>query len=162
MKLLEAFLSLNIDTRSNFTLSFAGAFEDDEKKRRFLESIYGAADIVYEGVVSGNKKKNLLHSSHIFVLPTYYPIEGQPVSIIESYASGLVVFTTDQGGIPDIFSDGINGRLVDKKSSSSIKEALSDFIKRKNEYRQMAFNNVEYSKNFTYAKFIAKMTGILS
>jgi glycosyltransferase involved in cell wall biosynthesis len=39
-------------------------------------------------------------------------IDNQPLSILEAFACGLPVVTTDAGGIPDIVTDEITGFLV--------------------------------------------------
>lgn len=54
-------------------------------------------------------KLDLFVESHVFVLPTYYLFEGQPIGIIEAYAAGCVVVTTRHSNICDIFSGSING-----------------------------------------------------
>ena len=40
-----------------------------------------------------------------FVLPTYYPVEAQPLSIIEAMGLATPVITTHQGGIPQMLSE---------------------------------------------------------
>ena len=73
--------------------------------------------------MTGEKKRRLFAEAHVFCLPTYYSYyEGQPISILEAYASGCVVITTDHGGICDIFKDKINGFRVEKRSCLSIKK----------------------------------------
>ena len=62
--------------------------------------------------VEGEEKRNLLKQSHIFCLPTFHKFEGQPISILEAYASGCIVLTTANGGINEIFKNGTNGFLV--------------------------------------------------
>ena len=93
-------------------------------KEFFLKNLEETKSAVYHGVVSGESKKELFKNSAVFCLASYYKYEGQPISIIEAYASGCFVLTTECGGIPDIFTDRINGILIEQKSAESIVEAL--------------------------------------
>lgn len=49
-----------------------------------------------------------------FALPTRYPNEGQPISILEAMGNGMFIITTDHAGIPDIVEDGVNGIVMKK------------------------------------------------
>lgn len=124
LELINGFLSLEDKYKSNFELNFAGGFADNVSKSKFFKLIEGHNNIVYHGIVSGKYKRNLFFDNHIFCLPTYYPFEGQPISILEAYASGCFVITTNHSGIPDIFSNNVNGILVEAKSPESINKAL--------------------------------------
>jgi len=159
--LLEGFMELSDEVKSKFELCFAGDFEDDESKKYFLDKIKWLDNIKYSGVVKGEEKKKLLHGSHIFILPTFYKIEGQPITILESYASGLTVFTTDQGGIKDIFSDGVNGKLLEKRSKESIRDAVAVFLKDPLFFKETALNNLEYSQDFTKDKFVERINDLV-
>lgn len=106
-------------------IDFAGGFETESDRSVFLETIKDMPQVRYHGMVNGAYKRDLLAQAHIFCLPTYYPYEGQPISILEAYASGCAVLTTDHSGIFDIFSPGINGLVVEKKSPDSIATAIS-------------------------------------
>ena len=52
----------------------------------------------------------LLH--HAVTSPTDGDTEGQPLAILEAMAAGVAVITTDHAGIPELVTDGVNGRLV--------------------------------------------------
>lgn len=87
---------------------FAGKFFNDLDKKMFYEYIkkYDLDKIVdYRGVVTGNKKLNLLIESDLFILLTRYKNEGQPISIIEAAANGLFIISTNHAGIKDILSE---------------------------------------------------------
>lgn len=73
----------------------------------------------YHGVVDGEAKKNLLYRADVFLLPTYYPYEGQPISVIEAMASGMVCITTELGGIKDVLHQD-NNFYVEPKSPDSL------------------------------------------
>ena len=70
-------------------------------------------------------RRSLFAAAHVFCLPTYYPYEGQPLSILEAYASGCVVVTTNHSGIRDVFKPEENGYEVEKKSAESIAQVLT-------------------------------------
>lgn len=54
---------------------------------------------------SGSEKWKLYNNAHIFILPTYYPTEAQPLVLIEAMAFGCAIITTRQGEIPAMFAD---------------------------------------------------------
>jgi glycosyltransferase involved in cell wall biosynthesis len=141
-ELVDAYLSLNDNFKKKVTVDFAGGFESDRKKNEFLSKISKTKGIKHHGMVSGDEKKELLTRAHIFCLPTSLN-EGQPISILEAYASGCVVITTDQGGIRDIFKDSINGFEVKKKSADSIKTVIEDILEKPEVLLPIAIKNRE-------------------
>ena len=103
-----------------FHFDFAGKFFEKEEEIFFFEYIkkYELDDfITYHGIVDGEKKRNLLKKSDIFVLLTRYPNEGQPIAILEAMGNGMAIVTTNHAGIPDIVKGGINGIVATKESS---------------------------------------------
>ena len=162
-ELLSAYKVLGKNTQEKMAIEFAGDFESEEQKKTFLEKIVGEKGISYHGVVSGNDKKQLLADAHVFCLPTYYPFEGQPISILEAYAAGCVVITTDHGGISDIFTDGWNGYFVEKKSSSSICRMLKKLADmREQELLDIAIHNrTTAGEKYKADRYVYQMTDIL-
>lgn len=124
-ELLEAYAGLPQSLKECFTLDFAGAFHSEGHKQEFLAKVRKDSSIRYHGVIRGEEKRRLFQAAHVFCLPTYYPYEGQPISILEAYASGCIVLTTDHSGIRDVFQDPANGFEVQKRSPASIAEALA-------------------------------------
>lgn len=133
IELLQAYKSLSGEMRSRVQIDFAGAFGSDQSRCEFLQDIIGFENISYHGIVLGDKKRKLFVAAEVFCLPTYYPYEGQPISILEAYASGCVVITTNHSGIPDIFQDRINGYEVEKRSVDSLRKMLEYLIKNRSD-----------------------------
>ena len=111
------------DTR--FTLHFAGIEQGQNRYiERFKETL--GEQFIYEGVVSGKKKTNLLKRCQIFVLPSFY--EGLPMSLLESMSYGLVPVVTDVGSIGEYVKDGVNGLMIGIRDAASIVNALERLV----------------------------------
>jgi N-acetyl sugar amidotransferase len=151
-ELLQAYKSLAPAIQRQVQLDFAGGFETDRHKRVFLAGLAGAPRARYHGIVGGQARRDLFQRAHIFCLPTYYPHEGQPLSILEAYAAGCVVLTTAHSGIVDIFSPA-NGFLVRQKSSSSIAQAIEDALANREELLPIARTNRQLADQYTEEQF---------
>jgi glycosyltransferase involved in cell wall biosynthesis len=128
-ELLEAYLRLRPDLQAKLRIAFVGGFESDAAKAAFLQRLDGHEGLTYLGAfIGGEPKKALYGQTHVFCLPTYYPYEGQPISILEAYATGCVVVTTRHSGIPEVFSDAVNGYAVETRSAESIRSALETML----------------------------------
>ena len=73
--------------------------------------------------------------SDVFCLPSYR--EGFPTSVMEAAAMGLPAIGTKIPGTIDAIIDGKTGLLVEKKSKSSLKEAIIFFIKSPGQLKAM-------------------------
>lgn len=149
-ELADAYLLLNEEEKSKLKISFVGGFESLESEHEFMQKIKDEKGIKYLGkFVDGKEKRNLYCKSHVFCLPTYYPYEGQPISILEAYATGCVVITSNHSGIPYVFKDAENGVMVEKKSVSSLVAALQKVISEKESLEAIAF----YNRNTAVEKY---------
>jgi glycosyltransferase involved in cell wall biosynthesis len=122
--LVDAWFLLESVQRRQIQLDFAGRFDSDAARRAFEARIAGVEGIRYHGLVDSQEKRRLFKQAHVFCLPTRM-FEGQPISILEAYASGCIVVTTGQGGIHDVFTDGVNGFEVAPGSDESIAASLA-------------------------------------
>lgn len=119
-------------------------------------------EVNFLGRVDLEEKKKLLQWSNIFVLPTYYPMEGQPIAILEAMATGNIIITTRHAGIPDIFIEGSNGFYVKKRNPKDIAIVIERIIRNPELLAQISLNNrKETRKKYTVEKFINGLKNIL-
>jgi glycosyltransferase involved in cell wall biosynthesis len=156
---------------SDFEFHFAGQFiknvddktvssvEDAQLRfELFIKDNNLSSVIKYHGVVSGNDKEKLLEQANIFVLPTNYNNEGQPVSIIEAIAHGLPIITTDYRAINDLVSDGKNGFFVEYGNAEQIAHKIALLIKDAALYSSMSQSSLDYfNEKFTMKKHLARL-----
>lgn len=162
LELVQAFGLLSHEERRGLRVDFAGDFEREEDRASFLASIAPYPQFAYHGVVRGAAKVDLFSRAHVFCLPTYYPYEGQPISILEGYAAGCAVITTDHSGIFDIFVDGVNGVAVEKKSAASLAGAIRRVLGDIEAARVMAVNNHRTARaRYRMAQFTATLRRLI-
>ena len=84
--------------------------------------------VVFTGFVSQDQLRDLLYASHIFLHPSETGAdgnqEGVPNSMLEAMASGLPVFATRHGGIPEAIEHGVSGVLVAERDHDALARAL--------------------------------------
>jgi glycosyltransferase involved in cell wall biosynthesis len=146
-ELLQAIALLPPTVRGAIAVDFAGGFESEADKATFLSDLRQVPEARYCGIVKGKDKQALFAAAHVFCLPTYYAYEGQPISILEAYASGCAVMTTDHSGIFDVFEPGVNGYVVEKRSPQSIATAIGMAVGNAVATRDMALANLAQAKD---------------
>lgn len=123
---------------------------DQKYSKEILNLFTELKNTEYIGIVNGDDKKNLLEWGNVFVLPTFYKMEGQPISILEAMATTNLVVTTNHAGISDVFQDKINGYFVEKNNKNSIEKILSYLAANKSELKKIAeYNKTFFLNNFT-------------
>jgi glycosyltransferase involved in cell wall biosynthesis len=98
--------------------------------------------VVFAGFLPQNKLRDLYYSSHIFVHPSQLGSdgnqEGVPNSMLEAMASGLPVFATKHGGIPEAVENGRTGILVDERDHTALARELITAAKNPDRLSQLA------------------------
>lgn len=101
----------------------------------------------YVGPAYGQTKFKLLQAADAFVLPTSYPTEGQPISILEAMHFGLPIVTTRAGGIQDIVEHNVNGILIEAGQADKVLHAVDKLSKSSNLTREIARVNIETARS---------------
>jgi len=95
----------------------------DLEALKFLIAERGLTDrIILHGRLNSIEVKNILLSSNIFLLPSLS--EGMSNAALEAMCLELPVITTNAGGMSELVQDGINGLVVQRRSSSEIQSAI--------------------------------------
>ena len=135
---------------------------DQNYSKEILKLFTELKNAEYIGIVNGDDKKSLLEWGNIFVLPTFYKMEGQPISILEAMATTNLVVTTNHAGISDVFQDKINGYFVEKNNKNSIEKILSYLAANKSELKKIAeYNKTFFLNNFTVDIFKKNLLEII-
>jgi glycosyltransferase involved in cell wall biosynthesis len=82
----------------------------------------------FTGFISQRELRDLFYESHVFLHPSETGPdgnqEGVPNSMLEAMASGLPVFATTHGGIPEAIDNGVSGVLVAERDHQALAREL--------------------------------------
>lgn len=70
----------------------------------------GLKNVSFVGRIAPHKIRDFYDAADIYLNGS--EIDNQPLSLLEAFACGLPIVTTDAGGIPDVVTDGETGLLV--------------------------------------------------
>lgn len=159
--LADAFIKSNDNIKNEIRIDFVGAFDTEKNKKQFIAKIKSVEQIQYHGVVADFEKKFLFQNAHVFCLPTSC-LEGQPITILEAYAAGCVVITTNQPGIRDVFTDGINGFAFSERSLDDIIRTFDKIINCRNDLLDIAMYNRKLAdKQYRTSNYIKRLRAII-
>jgi glycosyltransferase involved in cell wall biosynthesis len=126
--------------------------EINQSARVRLRWIDGAAD---------DAKARLFRDAHLFILPSRYKVEAQPIVILEALASGCAVITTKVGEIPATVSHH-TALLLDEVSPETIAAAIMELQGNPDARRRLALNGLKlFAERFTYTKHLDQWEQLL-
>ena len=124
---LRAF-STFLKQHPNATLTIAGEGPLLSELQKCARELGVADRVSFTGFVSQEQLREIYYRSHIFVHPSQTGRDGNqegiPNSMLEAMATGLPVFATEHGGIPEAIENGVNGVLVPERDDEALAQAM--------------------------------------
>jgi glycosyltransferase involved in cell wall biosynthesis len=88
--------------------------------------------VSFTGLISQKELRDLYYGSHVFLHPSETGPDGNqegiPNSMLEAMASGLPVFATEHGGIPEAIKHGVSGVLVPERDEEELAWTLLNAV----------------------------------
>ncbi len=114
----------------NATLTIAGEGPLLNELQRLARELNISERVAFTGFVSQEQLRGIYYRSHIFLHPSQTGHdgnqEGVPNSMLEAMATGMPVFATEHGGIPEAIDNGVSGVLVPERDHEALAQALLD------------------------------------
>jgi colanic acid/amylovoran biosynthesis glycosyltransferase len=121
------------DRYPNATLTIAGEGPLLDELQKLTRELNIEDRVSFTGFVSQEQLREIYYRSHIFLHPSQIGRdgnqEGVPNSMLEAMASGLPVFATEHGGIPEAIENGLSGVLISERDHEGLARALVNAAK---------------------------------
>jgi glycosyltransferase involved in cell wall biosynthesis len=117
----------------NATLDIAGEGQLLYELQALARILKIESRVSFRGLLNPEALRQLFYESHIFLHPSHMGRdgnqEGVPNSMLEAMATGLPVFATNHGGIPEAVHNGLTGVLVPEKDHTALAGALIESVR---------------------------------
>jgi glycosyltransferase involved in cell wall biosynthesis len=121
-----------------------------------------AARVTLLGELTGDVKNGQYRWADIFVLPTRYLPEGQPLVILEAMGAGLPVVSTRWSGIPDTVEHQREGLLVEPGDERALAAALGRLSREPDLRRALgAAARARYEQSYRPSRLVRDLTEAL-
>ncbi|KJE34429.1 hypothetical protein UF64_15270 [Thalassospira sp. HJ] len=146
-----------------FTLNIAGAAGDVNDVD--LDLMLGRYQVKTAtnclGPVSESQKRVVFEEADLFIFPSHYANEAQPLVVLEAMAANVPVITSDIATLPEFVRDGETGQLCSPKDPEGLANAIIEAINSPDETTRM--RDAAYlmcQEDFSNAQFASRLTGL--
>lgn len=129
LKSIPALLRSGHDVRARFVGSWASDADADAFQATSRQ--LGIDHCVrHDGLISDREAlAQLFLEADVVALPTWYPVEAQPLVVIEALASATPVVVSRHAALPSMVVAGKEARFIDPHDEESIAAGIADLIR---------------------------------
>ena len=147
------------------TLTIAGEGPMSSELQELTRKLKIADRVNLPGFLSSRGLREVYYQSHIFLHPSETGSDGNqegiPNSMLEAMATGLPVFATDHGGIPEAIENGVSGILVPERDHEALSRALRESVNDRQLLSRLARNGAKaVAEKFGQQKQIRRLEDI--
>lgn len=111
--------------------------------------------------IRGFEKQTIFENTHLFVLPTFFPTESQPLVLMEAMSAGCAIITTKVGEIENVV--GKSGNYLAEPSVDNLTDKIYDLIQNQQMLKDQAIEHLQrFSANFSIDVYRAKWQSIIN
>lgn len=123
----------------------------DGRERRALEALaheLGLRNVTFAGRVPPAEIPRHYAEADIYVQTP--DLDNMPLSVLEAYASGAPVVSTDVGGLPSMLTDGVHGLLAPANDHAAVAARILELLEDSERAGRLAANAHERCRQYTW------------
>jgi glycosyltransferase involved in cell wall biosynthesis len=121
----------------------------DGSQRGQLEQLvqqYGLRDVRFVGSVANSEIHKFYQNSNLYINASV--VDNMPLSLMEAMASGLLVVSSDAGGIPYFIKNDYSGILVPCNNPIALANAAIEVYRNRDRWNRIQANALKDSQAF--------------
>lgn len=145
-----------------FQAKLAGPFLDARARTMVEDALREFDNLEYMGPVYGDKKNQFYRDLDVFIFPSLYKNEAEPLVLYEAAENGAYVCGTRRGCMEDVIAklggDSFPDDLIVSRLSSAVVSFYANFDKRYNKNYYMSIFNCQHEKSVdSLRSFVAEL-----
>jgi len=131
-------------------LVIAGSGPEEQSLRAFVHHHNLSETVQFTGRLERDAMAALYRSADVLLNPSL--ADNMPNSLLEAWASGLPVVTTNVGGIPHLATDGVNASLVPPGNPVAMAQACLAVLSDETIWQQRANAGLREAQRYTWPR----------
>ena len=156
LKVLEHIKELYQDA----TLTMVGPDKDGSLDTCKEYALKRNLNVKFTGKLTRKEWTSLAVDYDVFLNTSQF--DNMPVSVVEAMALGLIVISTNVGGVPYLIKDKLNGLLAPPGDIESLVKKITYAVENQKEAQQMVINARQNVENFDWKVLREKWFKVLS
>ena len=132
----------------NATLTLVGGGTIRAELEQFVKE-QNIQDVTFTGRVDNSKIYEYLDKSDIMLSTPH--IDNMPVSLLEGFNAGLLVISSNVGGVPYMITHGRNGFLIDSNNHQQLTEQMLYAVNHQQESQDMIHQAFQDVKSYAWS-----------
>lgn len=130
-------------------LTIAGSGPDEHRLRQSVQDMGLTSVVQFTGRLEHDAMAALYRSADIMLNPSL--ADNMPNSVLEAWASGVPVVSTNVGGIPYLAQDGVTASLVPPANPAAMAQACLALLSNKTLWQQRAQAGLQEAQRYTWS-----------
>lgn len=161
--IIDATKTLLSKTKKKFKVEIVGTGIHLDELKKYSKKVGVEKIVKFIGSVDNEAINKYYKRADVFVFPTRRE-EGHPMTISESFCSGLPVIATKKGGLINVIKDGENGFLINEGDVDALADKMFELLENRNMASKMSKRALEtgikkYSQDVMILKYVNLIKG---
>jgi len=145
---LESYIEKNKLSLQGFSINIAGPI-DPNYLEDFMTQLKGSKICKNIGIISSDSVYQVINNNDIVVLPSRYPGEGMPGTIIDAYMAAVPVVVSNWRYLPEFVEHDLTGYVFDLNSPEDFFKIIIDLYNNREKLNELKKNASKKRLEFT-------------